>query len=203
METKESSNLNDVLSTESSDEVKLLKQKVDEEINRRVQVEKTKRSFDDYVRGLKLYTDVPHDQFGHQFKLLFHPTIEISDESKRADLFNPEILLGNIKDSKTLYFLQRDFAILHRLYDMGLRSQGVMDLFNNLYYAWVGQIRLTGALGGNERLLQSFLEPTQQMFESFSYLQKQQQKKQRGGGFRNFLKRRGGGGGEESGVYGD
>jgi len=135
-------------------------------------------SFDDYLRELKIYSDIPKDQFGHQYKLLYHPSSEISKKSRRADLFNPDILLGNIKDSRSLYFLQRDFAILHRLFDMGLRSEGVMDLFNNLYYPWVGQIRLTSALGGTERWLQSFLEPMQQAFESFSFWQKRQQKKQ-------------------------
>jgi hypothetical protein len=135
-------------------------------------------SFDDYLRELKIYSDIPKDQYGHQFKLLYHPTQEISKKSRRSELFNPDILLGNIKDSRSLYFLQRDFAILHRLFDMGLRSVGVMDLFNNLYYPWVGQIRLTSALGGTERNLQSFLEPAIQDFESFSFWQKRQQQKQ-------------------------
>ena len=156
-----------------------------------------RKNFDEYLRELKLYGDVPKDQFSHQYKLLYHPTIEINQESKRSDLFNPDILLGNIKDSRTLYFLQRDFAILHRLYDMGLRSEGVMDLFNNLYYPWVGQIRLTGALGGDERWLQSFLEPMQQPSESFSYMQKQREKKaQKRGGkrFKDYIVPQSGGG---------
>jgi hypothetical protein len=134
-------------------------------------------SFDDYLRELKIYSDIPKDQFGHQYKLLYHPSQELSKKSRRSELFNPDILLGNIKDSRSLYFLQRDFAILHRMFDMGLRSEGVMDLFNNLYYPWVGQIRLTSALGGTERSLQSFLEPIQAQFESFSFWQKRQQKK--------------------------
>lgn len=152
-------------------------------------------SFDEYLRELKIYSDVPRDQFGHQYKLLYHPGQEISKKSRRSELFNPDILLGNIKDSRTLYFLQRDFAILHRLFDMGIRSEGVMDLFNNLYYPWVGQIRLTSALGGTERNLQSFLEPQQQQFESFSYWQKRQQKKQGGKRkrFMDYLQPQGGG----------
>lgn len=153
-----------------------------------------KKSFDEYLRELKLYGDVPRDQFSHQYKLLYHPTIEITKDSKRSDLFNPDILLGNIKDSRSLYFLQRDFAILHRLYDMGLRSEGVMDLFNNLYYPWVGQIRLTSALGGDERWHQSFLEPMQQSAESFSYIQKQREKKaKKGRRFKDMIMPQGGG----------
>jgi hypothetical protein len=152
------------------EEIAYLKKKLQEK-------ESATTSFDDYLRELKVYSDIPKDQFGHQYKLLYHPAQELSKKSRRSELFNPDILLGNIKDSRTLYFLQRDFAILHRIFDMGLRSEGVMDLFNNLYYSWVGQIRLTSALGGTERSLQSFLEPIQSQFESFSYWQKRQQKK--------------------------
>lgn len=158
-------------------------------------------TLDDYLRELKIYSDTPKDQFSHQYKLLYHPSQEISKKTRRSELFNPDVLLGNIKDSRSLYFLQRDFAILHRLFDMGLRSEGVMDLFNNLYYPWVGQIRLTSALGGNERWLQSFLEPMQQQFESFSFWQKRQQKKQnkkRGKVMDYIMPGEGGGGG---GIY--
>jgi hypothetical protein len=140
--------------------------------------EQEEKSMDDYLREMKLYSDLPKDQFAHQYKLLFHPSVNITKESKRADLFNPDILLGNIEDSKTLYFLQRDFAILHRLYDMGKRSEGVMDLFNNLYYPWVGQIRLTSALKGRERNHQSFINPEPQMDQAFTYWDKRKVKKE-------------------------
>lgn len=169
--------------------------------------EDKKVSMDDYLRELKLYGDTPKDQFSHQYKLLYHPNVEINNRSKRVDLFNPDILLGNIKDSKTLYFFQRDFSILHRIYDMGLRSEGVMDLFNNLYYAWVGQIRLTGALTGNERLLQSFLEPTLPTSEGFTFLEKRKIDKEKKKRLRDYMSQagiggHGQGGGQGGGVYG-
>jgi hypothetical protein len=158
-------------------------------------------SFDEYLREMKIYSDTPRDQFAHQYKLLYHPSQEITKKSKRSELFNPDILLGNIKDSKSLYFLQRDFAILHRLFDMGQRSPGVMDLFNNLYYPWVGQIRLTSALGGSERSLQSFLEPYQQQSESFSYWQKRQEKKKQRKHLKDYIPSRGGEGGGGGSNY--
>lgn len=171
--------------------------------------EEKKLSMDEYLKELKLYGDTPRDQFSHQYKLLYHPNIEINERSKRVDLFNPDILLGNIKDSKTLFFFQRDFSILHRFYDMGLRSMGVMDLFNNLYYAWIGQIRLTGALTGNERLLQSFLEPMLTEQEGFTFLEKRKMEKERKKRLKDYMSqagigRSGGGGGNMSGggVYG-
>jgi hypothetical protein len=187
----------------------VLKEKVtylEDEIRKR---DEKKISMDEYLRELKLYGDTPKDQFSHQYKLLWHPNVEINERSKRVDLFNPDILLGNIKDSKTLYFFQRDFSILHRIYDMGLRSGGVMDLFNNLYYAWIGQIRLTGALTGNERLLQSFLEPQLGEVEGFSFLEKRKAEKERKKRLRDYMAQaglgRGGGGpmgGSGGGPYG-
>ncbi len=186
----------------------VLNQKIsylEDEIHKR---EEKKVSMDEYLRELKLYGDTPKDQFSHQYKLLYHPNVEINARSKRVDLFNPDILLGNIKDSKTLAFFQRDFSILHRIYDMGLRSGGVMDLFNNLYYAWIGQIRLTGALTGNERLLQSFLEPQLQEAEGFSFLEKRKAEKQRKKRLQDYMNqmgglgRSGGGGNQGGNVYG-
>lgn len=169
-------------------ENELLKEKIrflEQELEIR---EKKEVSLDEYLREMKIYSDMPRDQFAHQYKLLYHPAQEVTEKSKRADLFNPDVLLGNIKDSKTLYFLQRDFSILHRIYDMGLRSAGVMDLFNNLYYSWVGQIKLTGALGGNERWLQSFLEPIQPGFESFSFSKKEREQKDKKKTLQDYLK---------------
>ena len=159
--------------------------------------------FQEYLKELRLYGDLPRDQFGHQYKLLYHPSVEINKNTKRRDLFNPDILLGNIKDSKTLYFFQRDFMILHRFYDMGLRSIGIMDLFNNLFYSWEGSIRMTGALGGNERWLQSFLEPGQPTYESFSFLEKRKMEKERKRRLKDYIPMPGGGrgGGGGGGVY--
>jgi len=184
------------------DLIKILEEKVSFLEKELLEKENKTVSFDDYLRELKVYSDTPKDQFSHQYKLLYHPSTEITKRSKRSELFNPDILLGNIKDSRTLYFLQRDFAILHRLFDMGQRSPGVMDLFNNLYYPWVGQIRLTSAMGGGERSLQSFLEPMQQQAESFTYWQKRQQKKQTKKRWKDYIPSPGGeGGGGGGNIY--
>jgi hypothetical protein len=193
----------------TDEQVDLLNEKIVFLEKQLIQKDDKKTSMDDYLRELKLYGDTPKDQFSHQYKLLYHPSVEINTRSKRVDLFNPDILLGNIKDSKTLYFFQRDFSILHRIYDMGLRSEGVMDLFNNLYYAWIGQIRLTGALTGNERLLQSFLEPVLSQSEGFSFLEKHKVEKEKKKRLRDYMAQAGlgrgaggGGGGQGGGVYG-
>lgn len=132
------------------------------------------KTVEDYIYETRMYGDVPKDQFGHQFKLLFHAQ---TTPKSQMDLLPPDAVLGLIKDSKTLFLLQNDIALLNRFFDMGLRSEGVMELFDSLFYSWWQQMRMTGALGGTERWLQSFLEPIGVPYESFSFLEKQKAKK--------------------------
>jgi hypothetical protein len=148
-----------------------------------------------YIRETRLYSETPKDPFAHQYKLLYHPTIEPRD---RTELMSPDALLGTIKDSRTLIFLQMDFSLLHRLYDMGMRSKVVSNIFSNLYYPWLGNMRLTSALGGNERMHQSFLEPAPVSYEGFSYWQERKMKKEaKKFNLRQYLPQNIGRGGEE------
>jgi len=133
-----------------------------------------KKTVEDYIYEMKMYSDTPKDQFGHQFKILFHPQ---APPKTQMDLLPPDAILGLIKDSKTLFLLQTDISIIHRFFDMGQRSQGVKELFDSLFYSWWQQMRLTGALGGTERWLQSFLEPIGVPYESFSFLEKRRARK--------------------------
>lgn len=132
------------------------------------------KTIEDYIHDSRMYGDVPKDQFGHQFKLLFHPQ---SAPKTQMDLLPPDALLGLIKDSKTLYYFQQEEALLNRFFDMGQRSKGLLELFDSLFYPWWQQLRMTGALGGTERWLQSFLEPTSVPYEGFSFLEKRQAQK--------------------------
>jgi hypothetical protein len=143
-------------------------------VDERPSKDKPIKTVEDYIYETRQYGDVPKDQFGHQFKLLFHPQ---NAPKTQMDLLPPDAVLGLIKDSKTLFLLQNDIALLNRFFDMGLRSEGVMEVFDSLFYAWWQQMRMTGALGGTERWLQSFLEPIGVPYESFSFLEKRNAKK--------------------------
>jgi hypothetical protein len=132
------------------------------------------KTIEDYIHEARLYGDIPKDQFGHQFKLLFHPQ---TVPKTQMDLLPPDALLGIIKDSKTLYYFQQEEQLLNRFFDMGQRSPGIHELFDSLFYPWWQQLRMTGALGGTERWLQSFLEPTSVPYEGFSFAEKRQAKK--------------------------
>jgi hypothetical protein len=159
------------------------------------------KTIEDYIADSRMFGDVPKDQFGHQFKLWMHP---LSPPKSQMDLLPPDAILGIIKDSETLKYFQQENVLLNRFYDMGLRSNGIMELFDSLFYSWWQGLRMTGALGGTERWLQSFLEPTGVPYEGFSYAEKRKMKKlakKRGGIVSNMVDyARGSGGGEEK-IY--
>lgn len=150
--------------------------------------EEKMKSVEELIHESRMYGDVPKDQFGHQFKLLFHPNKPPENE---MDLLPPDALLGLIKDSRTLLLFQNDQVLLNRFYDMGKRSDGIKAVFESLFYPWYQQLRLTGALGGTERWLQSFLEPGAMTYEGFSLTPSERKKiekeSRKGGGIFEML----------------
>lgn len=169
---------------EDRDNKQLLLNKI-AELERQVELRRKKdQKFSEYVKESRFYANIPHDQFAHQTQIVRHPG---RDPDKRSELLDPDIVLSNIQDSRTLFLLQRDFLILHRFYDMGMRSAGLMMVFESRYHPWVGQVRMTSAYHGGERRMQSFLEPTISPTEGFTYAEKRRAKKQEKG-IQRFLR---------------
>lgn len=134
------------------------------------------KGFGDYVKQTQYYANMPTDPYSHQYQLLHRPHKEIKDF---GDLLDADVVLSNIQGSRTLLLYQRDFHYITRLFDMAKRSNGIMQLFKPLYYSWKGQLRMTGALKGKERSLQSFLEP-EYSESGFSFPIPPKKKKQKG-----------------------
>lgn len=157
-----------------------------------------KKTVEEYIQESRMYGDTPKDQFSHQFKLLYHP---LTPPKTQMDLLPADAILGVVQDSKTLILLQNDISLLNRFFDMGTRSLGIMEFFDSVFYAWWQQMRLTGALGGTERMLQSFMEPQPISYEGLSYFEKRKmEKQQKQKGIRDYLKQIGIGGGEKK-IY--
>jgi len=176
---------------DGSNDNKLLLEKVDK-LQRELEIKtkeleakkKKEMKFSSYINESRFYSNMPHDQFAHQTQIVKHPG---RDPEKRSELLDPDILLSNIQDSRTLFLLQRDYLILHRFYDMGTRSDGIHLVWESRYHPWVGQVRMTSAYKGGERRMQSFLEPTPSPTEGFTYLEKRKMKKE-SKGIGKFLK---------------
>jgi hypothetical protein len=114
------------------------------------------RGFGEYIQRATFYANVPRDPYAHQYMMVNKPPKEITQPS---ELLSPEVMLSNIKDSRSMILLQRDFYYLHRFFDMGKRSEAILMLFNSLYFSWEGSMRMTATLHGGERSFQSFLAP--------------------------------------------
>jgi hypothetical protein len=142
------------------------------------------KGFGDYIQRSTFYANVPKDPYAHQYMMVHKPP---KDVEKPSDLLSSEVLLSNIKDSRTMILLQRDFYYLHRFFDMGTRSEAVAMLFRALYYPWEGQMRMTATLSGKERDLQSFLSPLEPATGGGLSFLKKRPKRQKKQGLQDFL----------------
>ncbi|HEC72705.1 MAG TPA: hypothetical protein ENI36_03775 [Thermoplasmatales archaeon] len=118
-------------------------------------VDKEESGFSEYLEKSSFYANIPDNVFSQQFQIIHKPAKEINHEDLIVD---EDIQLSSIKDSKTLILYQRDQRLLQRLYDMATRSEGVKRFFRTTVYGWRGEIKMTYALKGKERRLQSFLD---------------------------------------------
>ena len=96
------------------------------------------------------------DPFSHAMELLRSKN---KDPKCYADLWDQNILLGDISDQKTLLLYQRDYRILTAMFGLGKRSPAMMDLFQREYQTFLMQIRMTSAMGGAERSYQAMQVP--------------------------------------------
>jgi len=116
---------------------------------------KEKSGFSEYLEKSSFYSNIPDNIFSQQYQIIHKPAKEIEHEDSIVD---EDIMLSSIKDDRTMLLYQRDQRFLQRLYDMSLRSKGVAQLFRTICYGWRGEIKMTYALKGKERKLQSFLD---------------------------------------------
>jgi hypothetical protein len=161
---------------EDEERAELLKVIKEQELKlKELQEKNDATGFGKYISTGQFYANVPRDPFAHQYMMIHKPPRKITTMD---ELLSSGVLLSNIKDSRTLLLMQRDFYYLSRLFDMGERSKGVRSLFNCLYYPWEGQMRMTATLGGKERYMQSFLEPEDEA--GFGFLKPKHKKKKAG-----------------------
>lgn len=147
--------------------------------------EEPSRGFGEYIQRATFYANTPRDPYAHQYMMLHSPPKEINQPS---ELLSPEVMLSNIKDSRSMILLQRDFYYLHRFFDLGRRSDAVKQLFNGLYFAWEGSMRMTATLQGGERSLQSFLAPEEPTGGGgMSFLRKRPKATKKKKSFQDFL----------------
>jgi len=112
--------------------------------------------FGDYIKRSSFYANIPDNPYAQQYMIVHRPPVEIKHPD---EIIDGTIQMAYLKDGKTMLIYQRDGRLLTRLFDMASRSIGLGSVFETLYYGWRGEIKMTSALEGKERNLQSFLEP--------------------------------------------
>jgi len=128
--------------------------------------------FSEYTQNTQAFANMPDNQFGHAWGLI---NIRRGEVKGFEDLLNPHIFLGNVEDAKSLKLYQLDFYWLINLYRLAAEDPALKYVFEPLWTSFLGELRLTGALEGSERIYQAFKVPGYKS-KGFSILKKKKKK---------------------------
>lgn len=134
----------------------------------------TLSDFSEYTQNTQNYGYMPDNQFGHAWNLI---NVRRGEPKDFEDLLNPHIFLGNIDDNKSLRFYQLDYYWLINMFRMAKEDPTLKYVFEPLWLSFLGELRLTGALDGSERVYQAFKTPMTRS-KGFSILKKRKKKRE-------------------------
>ncbi len=103
--------------------------------------------FSEYTQDQKTLGNLPHDQFGHAYTLINNRSRKMEKEGFDI-IADPQILLGNVKDEKSLKFYQMDVMLLTNLLACALHDPVMKVVFDPLWTAFKQEIRSTCNLDG-------------------------------------------------------
>jgi len=128
-----------------------------EEVNERYNNIKN-TGFSNYTQDQQMLSQLPHDQFGHAYTLINNRSRKMEKEGFDI-IADPQILLGNIKDEKSLKFYQMDVMLLTNLLACAINDPVMKVVFDPLWTAFKSEIRSTCNIDGIERSYQAFHVP--------------------------------------------
>lgn len=128
-----------------------------DEVNERYQNIKN-TGFAGYTQDQQVLSHLPHDQFGHAYTLINNRSRKMEKEGFDI-IADPQILLGNIKDEKSLKFYQMDVMLLTNLLACALHDPVMKVVFDPLWTSFKQEIRSTCNIDGIERSYQAFHVP--------------------------------------------
>jgi len=114
--------------------------------------------FSRYTQDQQSLSQLPHDQFRHAYTLINNRSRKMEKEGFDI-IADPQILLGNIKDEKSLKFYQMDVMLLTNLLSCALNDPVMRHVFDPLWTAFKQEIRSTCNIDGVERSYQAFHVP--------------------------------------------
>lgn len=113
--------------------------------------------FSDYTQKTQRYDKMPDNQFGHAWNLI---NIKQGDVKEYDDLLHPHLFLGAIDDFKTLKLYQDVSDYIDSIFSLAQHDEAMKTVFNNVFYSFIKDVRLTGTLDGSERIYQAFKIPS-------------------------------------------
>ena len=128
-----------------------------DEVNEKYQNIKN-TGFSGYTQDQQMLSQLPHDQFGHAYTLINGRGRKMEKEGFDI-MSDPSILLGNIKDEKSLRFFQMDEYLLTNMLSCALTDPVMEHVFHPLWTAFKLELRSTANLDGRERSYQAFHVP--------------------------------------------
>ena len=156
---------------EEEDDISLL-----DELNNLFKSKNT--NFSEYTQeNQKLYY-APDNPYAHQYSLISSKTGDV--ETKKWDVIDdPQIVLGDIDNEKTLRLYQTDFRLLVECCGLAQKDPMFNIVFNALWRIFKGELRMTSNMGGKERFFQAMMTPKSQARPGFSLLRKASSKKKK------------------------
>lgn len=147
-----------------------------DEVNERY-VRSQKTGFSGYTQEQQFMSYLPHDQFGHAYTLINNRARKMEKEGFDI-IADPSILLGNIKDEKSLKFYQMDVHLLTNLLACGMTDPVMRFVFDPLWTAFKIEIRSTCNIDGVERSYQAFHVPLVSRKKGFGLFSGKKKKKE-------------------------
>ena len=115
--------------------------------------------FSKYTQDGQKLGHIPSDPYSHAWGLLHNQTKKLATDGMDI-LDSDQVVLGNVKNDKTLAIYQKEYRYLVNLCKMALNDEIFTPVFEVLWKQFVVDIRLTGVMGGTERAYQAFQVPT-------------------------------------------
>jgi len=135
--------------------------------------------FDSYASETQKYGYIPDNQFAHAYMLLTAEGKKF--ETHGMDMVDdPQIMLGNIENEKTMRHYQRDLFYLIQMCGIAVYDPIFKEVFLPLWKIFKSEVRITSAMGGTERQYQAFHIPqanTKKGFSLFGKPKKRSKKK--------------------------
>ena len=134
--------------------------------------------FGQYTQETQKMMFSPDNPYGHQYALISSQTKDVKKHGWRA-IDDPQIVLGDIDNEKTLRLYQIDYSLLVSCCNMAQKDPMWESVFDTFWRKFKGELRMTSNMGGKERFFQAFMTPKSSSRPGFSFLRKKSSKKKK------------------------